>query len=328
MKAFHVGAANSGASGAFDRIQEILRAPVELSNPETEAVIVKEDGVITNIDKDLMGNQIITVGKTKYKTHKKVLSDFVKVGVSIKKGELLTKEFDDKGNRITIRNPRDVLAYQGPDIAKQYITQTIEEAYRAGDIKGTDRRHYEVATKNMLNRGVIQNPGTSPFHTGQVVPVNVIQRYNKQAGRVVTLPFNFSNRMNIIGAVAAQDYSDQRNPMKVLVHKGDVITEKHWDALQAQNLAQIKVKRQPTEFTQVLRGVNNKSDLSEQNWLDTAAYGDATRNLGEAALLGMTDKLNTPLTRQMTGLKGNFGEGFEEFQNQNTRKNNFLTGFL
>lgn len=68
------------------------------------------------------------------------------------------------------------------------------------------------------------------------------------------------------------------------------------------------------------------NNLANENWLDSAAYGDATRIIGEAAVLGMKDKLDTPLSRQMTGLKGNFAEGYQEYK-ENT-KEDFLRGFL
>ena len=325
MKAFHVGGAQSSASGAFDRIQEVLRLPENLTNSEVEAVLAQQDGVITDIKTDPLTGTTVTVDKKKYKLNRKPLADYVKVGVSIKKGDLLTKEFDADGERITIRNPHDVLKYQGPDVAKQYLTQSLEEAYRKGDITNTDRRHYEVATANLMSRSVISDPGTSPFMSGQVVPTNVVNRYNNQAGKIVTVPMDYANRQNVIGAIAAQNYSDPRRPMQTIVKKGDVITEQLWEKLKGR--AHIKVQKQQLQANQLLTGVTNV-DLANQNWLETASYRDATRTLGEAAVLGMKDKIDNPLTRQMTGKKGNFGEGFMPFQAQQESKDDFVHGFL
>ena len=323
MKAFHTGAAQSSASGAFDRIQEILRLPQNLTNSEVEAVLVQQGGVITDIKTDPLTGTTVTVDKKKYKLNRKPLADYVKIGVSLKTGDLLTKEFDEKGNPVTIRNPHDVLKYQGPEIAKQYLTHSLEDAYQKGDIHTTDRRHYEVATSNLMSRAVIKDPGTSPFQEGQVVPVKVLNRYNQQAGRVVTVPMDYANRLNVIGAVAAQDYSDPRSPMTVIVKKGETITEAHWEKLK--NRSHIKVQKKSLTFDPVLAGVSTV-DLASQNWLDTASYRDATRTIGDAAVLGMKEKLDNPLTRQLTGKKGNFGEGFSSFQND--QKDNFLNGFF
>lgn len=323
MKAFHVGAANSSVSGAFDRIQETLRLPKQLSNPGIEAVIVKQDGVITDIQHDPITGLVVKVDKKAYKLHHKEKADFVKVGVAVKQGDMLTKEFDADGHRLVVRNPHDVLKYQGVDVAKQYLTHSIEEAYMAGDIKNTDRRHYEVITGNLTNKAVITDPGTSPYQLGQVVPLNVVQKYNQLAGRVVTVPMDYGNRLNVIGAISAQDYSDQMNPMKTVVKKGDVITESIWELLKHRQF--IKVQKKPLQFQQELSGVKD-NNLANENWLDSAAYGDATRIIGEAAVLGMKDKLDTPLSRQMTGLKGNFAEGYQEYK-ENT-KEDFLRGFL
>ncbi|PGQ88193.1 hypothetical protein [Priestia megaterium] len=323
MKAFHVGGAQSSASGAFDRIQEILRLPKNLTNSEVEAVIAQQDGVITSITKDPLTGTIVTVDKKKYKLNKKPLADYVKEGVSIKRGDLLTKEFDANGDRVTIRNPHDVLMYQGPDVAKQYLTDSLEEAYRKGDITNTDRRHYEVATSNLMGKAVVTDPGTSPFASGQVVPVKVLNKYNQQAGRVVSVPMDYANRMNVIGAIAAQDYSDIRNPMKIIVKKGSVITETTWEQLK--NRPHIKVQKKPLQFNQTLSGVSTV-DLASHNWLETSSYRDATRTIGEATILGMKDKLDNPLTRQMTGQKGNFAEGFTPWNEK--QKDNFVNGFL
>jgi DNA-directed RNA polymerase beta subunit/DNA-directed RNA polymerase beta' subunit len=307
MKAFHVGAANSAVSGAFDRIQEALRVPLHLKNSSIEAVIAEEDGTVTDIEHHPITGTVVKIGSKKYKLHHKVLSDFIKVGAHINKGDLITKEFNDNNDRLVIRNPHDVLKFQGTDAARDYIAQAIEDGYRAGGIENTDRRHYEVVTRNMLNRAVIKDPGTSPYTSGQVVPLNVVEKYNQLAGRVHTVAMDYSNRLNVIGAVAAQDYN---NPitLKPIVKKGEVITDSVWEQLKNRN--HIKVQKKPLQFEQTLSGVSAK-DLVNHNWLDSAAYGDARRLIGEAAVLGMKDKLNTPLSRQMTGLKGNFSDGYE-----------------
>lgn len=325
MKAFHVGAANSSVSGAFDRIQETLRLPQDLSNTAIQAVIAEEDGVISDITTDPITGTVVKVGRKKYKLHKKQLADFVKVGVSIKKGDLLTKEFSSDGSRLVVRNPHDVLKYQGADAAKSYISSSIEEAYAAGDIKNTDRRHYEVVTNNLMNKAVVTNPGTSPFREGQAVSLDTIQRYNKNAGRVVSVPMNFASKSNVIGAVAAQDYSEQKNPLKTVVKKGDVITEEMWEKLKYR--PHIKVKKKPLQFEQQLSGVRDKN-LADENWLDTAAYGDASNIISRATTLGMKDKLDTPLTQQMTGKKGNFSEGYRNKEEDKGFMSGFINGFL
>jgi co-chaperonin GroES (HSP10) len=325
MKAFHVGGANSSASGAFDRIQESLRLPQNLSNSGIEAVIVEQSGVITDIKRDPITGTVVKVGSKSYKLHQKSLADSVKVGASVEKGDLLTKEFDAEGTRLVIRNPHDVLKFQGVDVARSYLAQSIEEAYSAGDIKDTDRRHYEVVTKNLMNKAVITDPGTSPYMIGQEVPLTTIQKYNQMAGRNHTAAMSYANRLNVIGAVAAQDYSDPKAPMQTIVKKDEVITEAIWEKLK--NRPHIKVKKKPLQFEQKLVGVAAK-DLSAQNWLDTAAYGDATRIIGRAATMGMKDKLDTPLSRQMAGMKGNFAEGFQEFNANQNQNNAFVNGFL
>lgn len=323
MKAFHVGAANSSVSGAFDRIQETLRLPKELSNPGIQAVIVKQDGVITSITHDPVTGTVVKVGGKKYNLLHKELASFVKEGVEVKTGDMLTKEFDADNNRLVVRNPHDVLKYQGADVAKSYIAKSIEEAYTAGDIENTDRRHYEIITNNLMDRAIITDPGTSPYTVGQKVPLSTIKKYNQQAGHVVTVPMTYMNRMNVIGAVAAQDYSDIKSPMKVIVKKGEVITEAQWEQLKERPY--LKVRKKPLQYEQGLTGVNS-DNLANQNWLDTAAYRNATRTIGSAAVLGMKDKLDNPLSRRITGLQGNFAEGYQNFQD--TSNQSFLTGFL
>jgi DNA-directed RNA polymerase subunit beta' len=326
LKAFHVGAANAAASNAFERIQEALRIPQHLKNTSKEAVIAEEDGVVTDVEHHPITGTVVKIGSKKYKLHHKVLSDFVKAGAHINKGDLLTKEFTDSGDRLVIRNPHDVLKFQGVDAAQDYIMRAIEDGYHAADIKDTDRRHYEVITRNMMDHAVIKNPGTSPYTSGQVVPLSTVEKYNQLAGRVHSVAMDYSNRMNVIGAVAAQDYNDPIT-MKPIVHKGEVITEPIWEQLK--NRQHIKVQKKPLEYERKLIGVNTKS-LKGNNWLDSAGFGDATRLIGEAAVLGMKDKLDTPLSRQMTGLKGNFSDGYEPHKEKEKEHGimAFVHGFL
>ena len=213
------------------------------------------------------------------------------------------------------------MAFQGPDVAKQYLLDNINEAYESGDIKNTDTRHYELVTGNLMNNARITDPGNSPYAVGQLVPLKTLQTYNHFAGKTKEVSMSYANRMNVIGSIAAQDYNGQN--LTVVVKKGEPITEEVWEKLKYRKF--IKVQDKPLGFSQELQGVDTTNNPN-QNWLDAGSFRDVNKALRESTLLHTTDKLNTPLTQQMTGIKGNFADNFKAPKTPTVSE--FIKGFM
>lgn len=311
MKTFHTGAGNSNLTNAFEQIKDSLSLPKSIPN---KAILVQTDGEVTAINHDPLTGTIISVGRRRYKIGKLPIVDGLRVGVAVKQGESLTKEFDPVENKfMSVRDPREVLQYEGIDAARDYITKQVEQAFESGGIKNVDRRHTELVINNMTNRAVIDDGGTTNLITERRAPIKSLQAFNTSGSATTDVSLDYGNRMNVIGAISEGNYSAGIGGFgKSIVKKGEPITEEAWEELR-KNRKFIKVKKVKATFTPELQGVGADTKLMNSNWLEHAARGNAGEILGQGSANFMEDKLDNPLTRQMTGLKGNFGSGFMDW---------------
>lgn len=311
MKTFHTGAGDSNLTNAFDQIKQSLSLPESIPN---KAILVEEDGVVTAILPDVVTGVTVMVGRKKYKLGKLQIADGVRVGVEVERGQELTKLYDEvKHEYLSIKDPKEVLKYEGVDAAKSYITDQVERAFQSGGINDIDRRHTEVVVNNMTNRAVVDTGGTTNLITERRAPLKTLNAYNVSRNKIVESSLDYGNRLNVIGAISASNYSAGMSGMgKTIVKEGELITESVWEELR-KNRKFIKVKKENATYTPELQGVLADNKLMNGNWLEHAARGNAGAILGQGSANFMNDKLDNPLTRQMTGLKGNFGDGFSEF---------------
>lgn len=309
MRTFHSGAGDSNSGNAFKRIQDVL----ELSStkkPDT-AILANATETITKIEKDnpVLGTRIHT-DKTKptkpYNIGRLPISKDLRVGLTLHPGDSLTDL------NATFRDPRDVLQTEGIDGARNYLIDSVTEAFRMGDIDDTDRRHLEVTVNNMTNRAVVTDAGSSRFLEGQTVTRSQINNFNKhvQSDRSVTVPLGKGNRDMIVGRRAGATYTNKKT-YKTIVDRNQVITDKMFDELLKTDHSYVKVKDGAAiKATETLFGVQNDTQMADGRWLGHAAFRGAKQHLQNATAFGLEDDLSDPLTRQMTGKKGNFGANF------------------
>lgn len=315
MRTFHSGAGDSNSGNAFKRIQDVL----ELSStkkPDT-AVLAQSVETITKIEKDnpILGTRIHT-DKTKpskpYNIGRLPISPDLRVGLQLHPGDSLT---DLKG---TFRDPRDVLETEGIDGARNYLIDSVTEAFRMGDIDDTDRRHLEVTVNNMTNRATVMNPGSSSFMEGQTVTRSQIDNFNKRidSGRVITVPLARGNRDTIVGKKAGQTYTDPKS-FKDIVKNNQIITDDMFEKLLGTSHSFVKIKdAQGIKATPTLFGVQNDTQMADGRWLGHTAFRGAKQHIQNATAFGLQDDLSDALTRQMTGKKGNFAENFTPWLNE------------
>jgi DNA-directed RNA polymerase beta subunit/DNA-directed RNA polymerase beta' subunit len=314
MKTFHVGSSGSNLGNAFKQIDQVLKVPETMVN---QAVIVEKDGVVKDITKDPLKGWVITIDRKKYQLNNKPKNEQIKVGMKVQAGEALTQEWGADGEQVTFRNPRDVIKYQGVDAAKEYMLTSINKAFEAGGIKGTDRRHYEVAVSNMFNTGVVRGGGTSKMNPGQQVPMKAVQEYNKGKREIVTAALDYGNKINVVGSKSAVEYTEKGSLInkKIIVRENEVITDDIWEKLRKEGRKFIKVYKQRVNAEQGIQGIEAQRYKSDNNWFDSTGSSHASQVLAEASGRMLVDKLDNPLSRQMAGLQGNFGTEFEKFKN-------------
>jgi hypothetical protein len=318
MRTFHVGASNASAN-SFEQIQKVLTAPKEMAEHK-QAVLAQEDGTIEAVTV-LNGETTIRMKDGRlYELKKKPILEELKVGLKIKRGQLLTKDRElINGEPIyhTFQNPHEVLRLRGVDEARSLLMTSLNDAVHAGDMGGVDKRHLEVMISNMVGEAKIKDGGTSKFRPGTVVKTTQIEQFNQIMGKVpaVAIKLDFANRFNLVGKEIANDYKD--NSGQMIAKKGSAITEEVWQKLRKAGFDKVFVRPVKASFEPMITPLGDAVDWkTNDNWLETVAGGDVKRRLASLAAMGSVDKLDNPLTRQIAGLKPNFGTGFEEFGKQ------------
>lgn len=319
MKTFHVGGGNSKAGGAFNRIKQILE--FGSINESEKAELVSHDGIVTAIHRHpVLGHNSVVVDDREYKLGRKPIAPGIVVGAHVYKGDSLTMEREELPNDEftyhTFRDPKEVLQLQGVQGAHEYLLRSLNDALTLGDIKNTDQRHLEVVIGNMTNRVHVTDGGTTPFLPERSVDRKEIEAYNARNANSsrVSMEINYATRLNVIGNQAAIDYKDMFGNGKYIVRAGETITSEIWDKLNNNGYRSVQVIPRNATFTPVIHGVKAQEPTSDPDWLNAAAHQFATRDISYGAATGSVDSLSNPLTRQMTGLLGNFGDGFHKWK--------------
>lgn len=309
MKTFHTGGASNNLSSAFAQTKQVL----ELGTIANKAVLAEVDGTVTDITNEIGVGAIVKIDGKKHVLGKFPQHPTLKVGVKVTKGDPLTILKDSAGNDVTVMDPRDVLRFQGVQAAQSYLTDQLEQTFRNGGIDHIDRRHSEIVVGNMTNRAVVESGGSTGLRQTQEYDRKKLESFNTSSKRVISASLNYAERNSVIGATAAEDYTDGAIlGSKLIVKKGEKITEPMWEELRKAR-KHINIYKEQATFTTELRGIGSDGAMSDGAWLDNAAVGESrkfiTKGTGEFAV----DKLNNPLTRQMTGKKGNFGDNFAKW---------------
>jgi DNA-directed RNA polymerase subunit beta len=328
MKTFHTGAGNSKTHGAFGRIKQILE--FTNINEATKAVLAKADGMISAIHiHPETKHTTVHVGNTAYKLGSKPLNPkFRNEGVPVMRGDSLTMEREDLPNGDftyhTFRDPKEVLELQGVKGAHDYLLHNLNDALTLGGIENTDRRHLEVVVGNTTNKVHILDGGTTPFLRERHMDRKIVEAFNARNANLsrVTMEINYATRFNVIGSTSALTYDDRTS--QIIVRKGEVITSDMWDKLNRSGYRSILVEPRMATYAPLIAGVSAQDPKNDPDWLNAAAHESANRAISYGAASGEADSLSNPLTRQMTGLVGNFGDAFHHWKDHLKEKLHFF----
>ena len=308
MKTFHTGGGGNELSSAFEGTKNVLT----LKEPANKAVVAEKDGVVTEIITDpIKGTTVVTSSK-RYNLKKKPISDDLKVGVEVKKGDVLTKLKDKSGQVLTVVDPKDALKFGGLGTAQAYLTEQIEDSFTVGGIDHIDRRHTELVVSNMSNHGIVTDGGTSGLQASREFDRKKMESFNA-GGKVTNAALTYEERGAVIGAKAAQDYREGIGFGPMIVKKGEVITEEMWEKLKKSRKF-VKVETKKVGFDPLLKGIGADNAMPDDNWLDSAGYRDSTRFITKGTGEFATDKIDNPLTQQMTGVRGGFATNFQNWK--------------
>jgi len=181
MRTFHAGGTASvggDITQGLPRVEELF----EKRSPKNPAIVSKVDGVIAEI-KDLGKEKVIVVipdvadkSKTKKKSELEYTLSYnrmalVKVGSTIKKGDIITDGSADID---------ELFEYAGPEKTKDYIITEVTKPY---ELQGetVSRKHIEVIVRQMFSRRKVVSPGNTELSTGDVVDLYQLSLENAAA---------------------------------------------------------------------------------------------------------------------------------------------------
>ena len=184
MRTFHAGGAASvggDITTGLPRVIEIFERRI----PKNAASISTTGGLVTEIKNTGRENVIVIipneeeVKKSTKKNQKESLeylvshrrTMFVKVGDTVKKGQVLTDGSADL---------KELYKYAGREAAQNYIIHEIGKIY---ELQGASisRKHIEVVIRQMFSRARVKNPGDTEFSNGVIVETSVLENVNANA---------------------------------------------------------------------------------------------------------------------------------------------------
>ncbi|WP_259286108.1 DNA-directed RNA polymerase subunit beta' [Candidatus Nasuia deltocephalinicola] len=86
-------------------------------------------------------------------------------------------------------NPHDILYVHGLEYVVNYFLEEIKYIYFSQGIKINDK-HLEIIISQMLNSGVVINPGKSRFIVGEIIPISKINNFNVGVSHKCKIKYN------------------------------------------------------------------------------------------------------------------------------------------
>ena len=171
MRTFHSGGVASGEdiTQGLPRVEELFEA----RNPKVKASVAEIAGTIINIE-DQNGKYKITISnekETREQTTNYGVKLRVKVGDTVKPGDML--------NDGSI-SPKELLAVTDPITVQSYIVQEVQKVYRSQGVD-IDDKHVEMIVRKMIARMRITDGGDTPLLNGKVVSLHEFREVNKKA---------------------------------------------------------------------------------------------------------------------------------------------------
>lgn len=172
MDAFHSGGIAGGGRGAqsvgrFERLKNLLAMPKLLKN---EATLAKATGKVTAVHKyeEGTGGFNIVVDGVVHQ-HRNTMPVAVKIGDTVRKGDALT---EGPVNPLHLLKHTDM-----PNVQNHLTNELYHGLYKK---EGVRRRNVETVVRAITNLTRVKDPGHSDFLHGDVVPLSVVEKKNRE----------------------------------------------------------------------------------------------------------------------------------------------------
>ncbi len=197
--------------------------------------------------------------------------------------------------------PADILRIRGEEALFSYMTDEVQNVYRAQGVPISDK-HIEIILSKMLSKLMVLNPGDT-----ELLPNEIIDKFNFR---------ECNNR--IAKSLIISDPGDTDLPVNTLVEKDEV---KRSNALaEADGKKPAKTKRgKPAAAQTLLLGIT-KASLQAESFLSGASFQETTKVLTEASLRGAVDDLRGLKENVLLGHLIPAGTGFDRYIKMRVKK--------
>ncbi len=176
LRTFHQGGvAGTDITAGLPRVEEIFEKRI----PKNPATVSQTDGTVVEVKEKENREKVIRVLSDSKEDGKKNEIEYlvphmripnVKVGSSVKKGELLTDGSADIA---------EVFKYGGKDVVEEYIIREINKVYELQSAS-VSRKHIEIIIRQMFSRRKIKDAGETNFSQGDIIESSALGEENRR----------------------------------------------------------------------------------------------------------------------------------------------------
>ena len=168
-------------TGGLPRVAELFEA----RSPKDAGILAEVTGTVS-FGKDTKGKQRLVITDLDNQQHEYLIPKdkhvLVHDGQVVNKGEMIVDGPVD---------PHDLLRLLGVEALARYIIDEVQDVYRLQGVKINDK-HIEVIVRQMLRRVQIEEPGDTPFITGEQVERAEVLEENEKAEKEGKRPAIYS----------------------------------------------------------------------------------------------------------------------------------------
>jgi DNA-directed RNA polymerase subunit beta' len=168
-------------TGGLPRVAELFEA----RSPKDAGILAEVTGTVS-FGKDTKGKQRLVITDLDNQQHEYLIPKdkhvLVHDGQVVNKGEMVVDGPVD---------PHDQLRLLGVEALARYIIDEVQDVYRLQGVKINDK-HIEVIVRQMLRRIQIEEPGDTPFITGEQVERAELLEENEKAEKDGKKPATYS----------------------------------------------------------------------------------------------------------------------------------------
>lgn len=317
MRTFHTGgiATTADITQGLPRVEELFEARKKTKDPE--GVFSKVKGTVIDISQD--EPKKIYIQDELGNVHEYEVPSRVRVNVIVGQKVLPGQSLTSGSLKV-----RKILEELGPEETATYLLKEIKRVYVQQGVDIHDK-HFELIIRQMLNKAEVIDSGDTDFLPGDLVPISVLNKINKEimeGNAKIEL-----NRKRVIGRTLAKHIliKDESGEIVKLASEGEEITEQLLEKLVENGIKEVValnhdkereiyqiMPKETVKYKRRLLRITQAS-LEYEGWLSAASFQQTQQVLTDAAIKGAIDYLKGLKENVIVGQLIPAGTGYEIF---------------